>query len=208
MSSLVLKGHTFLHSGLCVPFANLKPEHIVVEDIIHHLSLINRWHGATSIPFSVLEHSLYCADLVASLPEHVSDISHEWRIKRYGLLMLLHDAEEYITGDIPSPLKDASPGIREVAKQVSRVVFKALGVKPANKEEGKVVHRIDMMARLGEAREFLPHSMYVALRMMAKSEGIKTPSPQYIPDVFQPDLELARRTFRVALATALEPEDE
>ncbi|HQP24038.1 MAG TPA: hypothetical protein PLP16_02645, partial [Smithellaceae bacterium] len=80
--------HTF--SGIAFDLLDPKPEMILVEDIVHSLSLINRFNGAAKFPYSVAQHSLYVAGLLP--PE----------LKLQGLL---HDAPEAYVGDMVSPLK-------------------------------------------------------------------------------------------------------
>lgn len=63
---------------------------ICIEDIAHHLSIENRWHGATKFPISVGYHSVLVAEFVR--PE----------IK---LEALLHDAAEAYYKDFANPWK-------------------------------------------------------------------------------------------------------
>lgn len=56
-----------------------------IEDIAHHLALINRYNGATRVPYSVAEHCVRLSG--AELPGD-------------PLAMLLHDAAEAYVGDI------------------------------------------------------------------------------------------------------------
>ncbi|RWI35495.1 hypothetical protein [Mesorhizobium sp.] len=85
-----------------------KPEEIYIEAIAHHLATKARWAGATQhrrfksrIFFAVAEHSVYVAD-------YVRDV-----LKRPDLELeaLLHDAPEYVIGDLIRPLK-YSPSFR------------------------------------------------------------------------------------------------
>jgi len=73
-------------------FDLLDPEPIMVciEDIAHHLSIENRWHGATKIPISVAYHSILVCE---RLPNE---------LKLEGLL---HDAEEAYYKDFANPWK-------------------------------------------------------------------------------------------------------
>lgn len=97
--------HTF--SGIAFDLLNPKPEMILLEDIIHSLSLINRFNGAAIFPYSVAQHSLYVASLLP--PE----------LKLHGLL---HDAPEAYAGDMVSPLKKIMPAYKEVEATIARVV--------------------------------------------------------------------------------------
>lgn len=97
--------HTF--SGIAFDLINPKPEMILLEDIIHSLTLINRFNGAAIFPYSVAQHSLYVASLLP--PE----------LKLHGLL---HDAAEAYVGDMVSPLKKIMSEYKEVEAVISRVV--------------------------------------------------------------------------------------
>lgn len=70
------------------------PKKIKIEDIAHHLSLINRFRGATKVPYSVAEHCTRMADgtLMGILPGH-------------PLVNLLHDSAEAYLQDMIRPMK-------------------------------------------------------------------------------------------------------
>jgi hypothetical protein len=70
---------------------------VTIEDIAHHLSLINRFTGATSRPYSVAEHSLLCCDIAARAG--ASPIVQ--------MAALMHDAHEAYVTDLSSPAKVA-----------------------------------------------------------------------------------------------------
>jgi hypothetical protein len=72
---------------------------IEIEDIAHGLARVARWNGQTSGPyiFSVAQHSL----LVETLAHlRAPGLDHGGR-----LTVLLHDAPEYVIGDMISPFK-------------------------------------------------------------------------------------------------------
>lgn len=74
---------------------------IEIEDIAHGLARVARWNGQTvgEHAFSVAQHSVVVEEIVA----HVQpDIEPRWR-----LAALLHDASEYVIGDMISPFKAA-----------------------------------------------------------------------------------------------------
>ena len=76
-----------------------RPRDIDLRDIAHGLARVARWNGQTSGPFifSVAQHSL----LVEALLRHIApDAGSAER-----LVALLHDAPEYVVGDLISPLK-------------------------------------------------------------------------------------------------------
>jgi hypothetical protein len=73
---------------------------VTIDDIAHHLAIINRFTGATSRPYSVAEHSLLCADIAARIG--VSPIVQ--------MAALMHDAHEAYVSDLSSPAKTAIDG--------------------------------------------------------------------------------------------------
>lgn len=74
---------------------------IEIEDIAHGLAFVARWNGQTAgdWPFSVAEHSVLVEDLFARMNPGVP--------VRWRLAALLHDAPEYVIGDMISPVKTA-----------------------------------------------------------------------------------------------------
>jgi len=92
-------------SGRRLDLLDPTPLDIEIEDIAHGLAFVARWNGQTvgDWPYSVAEHSLLVEALFARMnPAH----SAKWR-----LAALLHDAPEYVIGDMISPVKAAvGPG--------------------------------------------------------------------------------------------------
>jgi len=72
-----------------------KPADVDIEDIAHALSNQCRFSGHTRVHYSVAEHSVRVARLLASL-------NHGPFTQMWGLL---HDASEAYLVDLPSPLK-------------------------------------------------------------------------------------------------------
>ena len=78
---------------------------IEIEDIAHGLAFVARWNGQTvgDWPYSVAEHSLLVEEIYVRLNPKAPA---KWR-----LAALLHDAPEYVIGDMISPVKAAvGPG--------------------------------------------------------------------------------------------------
>lgn len=77
------------------------PADIEIEDIAHGLARVARWNGQTlgSHAFSVAQHVLVVEDIAAAR-------NPDWD-RRWRLAALLHDAPEYVVGDLISPFKTA-----------------------------------------------------------------------------------------------------
>ena len=88
-------------SGRRLDLLDPSPLDVEVEDIAHGLSRVARWNGQTrgDWAFSVDQHSLLVEDL---LPRLRPDPPPAWR-----LAALLHDAPEYVIGDLITPFKAA-----------------------------------------------------------------------------------------------------
>ncbi|WP_439495856.1 YfbR-like 5'-deoxynucleotidase [Bosea sp. (in: a-proteobacteria)] len=86
-------------SGRRLDLLDPSPLDIEIEDIAHGLARVARWNGQTrgEHSFSVAQHCL----LVEAIAGHLNpDWSKPWR-----LMALLHDAPEYVIGDMISPFK-------------------------------------------------------------------------------------------------------
>jgi len=86
-------------SGRRLDLLDPSPLDIEIEDIAHGLARVARWNGQTQGPhiFSVAQHSLLVEKIGGALNAR---ISNEER-----LFLLLHDAPEYVIGDMISPFK-------------------------------------------------------------------------------------------------------
>lgn len=96
-------------SGRRLDLLDPSPLDVEIEDIAHGLARVARWNGQTTGPciFSVAQHSTLVETLAARLAPGLT------RAER--LTMLLHDAPEYVVGDLISPFKAVLGGdYREV----------------------------------------------------------------------------------------------
>ena len=88
-------------SGRRLDLLDPTPVDIEIEDIAHGLAFVARWNGQTrgDWPYSVAEHSLLVEEIFGRL-DPAAPV--KWR-----LAALLHDAPEYVIGDMISPVKVA-----------------------------------------------------------------------------------------------------
>jgi hypothetical protein len=88
-------------SGRRLDLLDPSPLDIEIEDIAHGLARVARWNGQTSgdYTFSVAEHSLLVEEIAGDIDGSLS--------REYRLAALLHDAPEYVIGDLISPFKAA-----------------------------------------------------------------------------------------------------
>lgn len=88
-------------SGRRLDLLEPSPFDIEIEDIAHGLARVARWNGQTvgEHAFSVAQHSVIVEELAAHIQP---GLEPRWR-----LAALLHDASEYVIGDMISPFKAA-----------------------------------------------------------------------------------------------------
>jgi 5'-deoxynucleotidase YfbR-like HD superfamily hydrolase len=91
-------------SGRRLDILDPSPLDIELSDIAHGLARVARWNGQTlgDFPFSVAQHSILVLEIFRSLYPEAS--------AREQLYAVLHDAPEYVMGDIISPFKAAMGG--------------------------------------------------------------------------------------------------
>jgi 5'-deoxynucleotidase YfbR-like HD superfamily hydrolase len=88
-------------SGRRLDLLDPTPVDIEIQDIAHGLAFVARWNGQTKgdWPYSVAEHSLLVEDIFTRSLKRPDP--------RWQMAALLHDAPEYVIGDMISPVKAA-----------------------------------------------------------------------------------------------------
>ncbi len=110
-------------SGRRLDLLDPTPVDIEIEDIAHGLAFVARWNGQTKgdFPYSVAEHSLLVEEIFGRM---MPDTPAKWR-----LAALLHDAPEYVIGDMISPVKAAvGPGYGALDDRLAAAVHIRFGL--------------------------------------------------------------------------------
>ena len=91
-------------SGRRLDLLDPSPLDVELVDIAHGLARVARWNGQTigDYPFSVAQHSVLVLELFRAVNPTAD--------ARALLYAVLHDAPEYVMGDIISPFKAAMGG--------------------------------------------------------------------------------------------------
>lgn len=91
-------------SGRRLDILDPSPLDVELSDIAHGLARVARWNGQTQgdFPFSVAQHSVLVLEIFQAICPGATP--------RDGLYALLHDAPEYVMGDIISPFKTVMGG--------------------------------------------------------------------------------------------------
>jgi 5'-deoxynucleotidase YfbR-like HD superfamily hydrolase len=131
---------------------HLRLSEVDINDIAHSLSLRPRFAGH-SCTYNVADHSIRVAEL---LPQP---------LKIYGLL---HDAAEYLMGDVPSPMKpfyyikktkyngdDEYIPYSTVEKEVLGTIHASLDLDPPDEAAVKAIKVCDVILLVTEARDLM-----------------------------------------------------
>jgi len=166
-------------SGRRLNLLDPSPLDIEIEDIAHGLARVARWNGQTvgRHSFSVAQHSLLVHDVcVAFRP----GLPAKWR-----MAALLHDAPEYVVGDLISPFK-AAVGIDYKAFELK--LLAAIHIRyglPAELPQAisKLIKRADTAAAYMEATQLAGFSEAEGKLYFGAPRGLKpiilTPRPTF-----------------------------
>lgn len=113
-------------SGRRLDLLDPTPVDIEIEDIAHGLAFVARWNGQTKgdFPYSVAEHSLLVETLFTRMNPKAP--------VKWQLAALLHDAPEYVIGDMISPVKAAvGPDYEKLDKRLAAAIHIRFGLPHA-----------------------------------------------------------------------------
>ena len=155
-------------SGRRLDLLDPSPLDIEIEDIAHGLARVARWNGQTSgdHTFSVVEHSLLVEAIVGDLDQAFP--------RELRLAALLHDAPEYVVGDLISPFKAAlSIDYRAFEAKLLAAIYIRFGLPPELPDEAtKLIKRADKIAAYYEATGLAGFSREEARRFFGQPRGL------------------------------------
>jgi 5'-deoxynucleotidase YfbR-like HD superfamily hydrolase len=154
-------------SGRRLDLLDPSPLDVEIGDIAHGLARVARWNGQTSgdHAFSVAQHSLVVEDIFRRLnaitPEEC-------------LMALLHDAPEYVIGDMISPFKSVvGGGYKAVEKRLEAAIHLRFGLPPHPSRELKDrIKKADTIAAYFEASQLAGFSTAEAQQFFGQPRGI------------------------------------
>lgn len=132
LTSTIPRAWQRMLSGRRLDLLDPSPLDIEIEDIAHGIARVARWNGQTSGPhiFSVAQHTL----LVEAIAHNARSLDDRLR-----LAILLHDAPEYVIGDMISPFKAIiGDAYNAVERGLTRAVHLRFGL-PADLPEEFIV---------------------------------------------------------------------
>jgi 5'-deoxynucleotidase YfbR-like HD superfamily hydrolase len=155
-------------SGRRLDLLDPSPLDIEIEDIAHGLARVARWNGQTrgDHTFSVADHSLLVEAIATDLDSALS--------KEHALAALLHDAPEYVIGDLISPFKAAlSIDYRAFEAKLLAAIHLRFGLPVDVPEAGnRLIKRADKVAAYYEAIGLAGFSRDEARRFFGQPRGL------------------------------------
>ncbi|SNT22677.1 HD domain-containing protein [Tropicimonas sediminicola] len=183
-------------SGRRLDLLDPTPVDIEIEDIAHGLAFVARWNGQTKgdFAYSVAEHSLLVEEIFGRMQPGAAT---KWR-----LAALLHDAPEYVIGDMISPVKAAvGPNYGALDERLTAAIHLRFGLPaqiPATVK--KQIKKADKVSAWLEATQIAGFSVAESNRFFGK------PKPELIDGLtlhLRPPVEV-RRAFTLRHATLLQ----
>ncbi|MGX6647330.1 HD domain-containing protein [Maricaulaceae bacterium MS644] len=151
-------------SGRRLDLLDPSPFDVEIDDIAQGLARVARWNGQTmgDHAFSVAEHSVIVEALCAELEP---DWPAAWR-----LAALLHDAPEYVIGDMISPFKAAlGYDYKAFEARLEGAIHMRYGLPPDLPDEvHKTIKRADRLCAFFEATQIAGFSVEEARKFFGR----------------------------------------
>ena len=156
-------------SGRRLDLVDPSPLDIEVEDIAHGIARVARWNGQTAGPhaFSVAQHTL--------IVERIAEMKSPEIGAMGRLAVLLHDAPEYVIGDLISPFKAILGGdYKAIEARLLDAIHRRFGLPvPLPPKIVKAVKEADTIAAYFEATRLAGFGDAEAVRYFGRPSGIE-----------------------------------
>jgi 5'-deoxynucleotidase YfbR-like HD superfamily hydrolase len=155
-------------SGRRLDLLDPSPFDVEIEDIAHGLARVARWNGQTSGAhiFSVAQHTLLVEAVMCAQSPGID--------AQLRLVVLLHDAPEYVIGDMISPFKAVLGGdYKQVERRLLAAIHIRFGLTP--ELDAQIARRIkaaDRGAAYLEATELAGFAEAEAKRLFGRDPGL------------------------------------
>lgn len=164
-------------SGRRLDLLDPSPLDIEISDIAHGLARVARWNGQTSgeHAFSVAQHSLLVEALFNELAPQASADDQ--------LAALLHDAPEYVIGDMISPFKSVMGGsYKDCELRLQRAIHLRFSLPPEPAAAlRREIKRADQIAAYFEATLLAGFSTAEATEFFGRPRGFSAERFDFTP---------------------------
>ena len=164
-------------SGRRLDLLDPSPLDIEIEDIAHGLARVARWNGQTTGAhiFSVAQHTLLVEAVMRVASPRVDD--------RVRLAALLHDAPEYVIGDMISPFKSVMGGsYKDCELRLQRAIHLRFSLPPEPAAAlRRDIKRADQIAAYFEATLLAGFSTAEATEFFGRPRGFSAERFDFTP---------------------------
>jgi 5'-deoxynucleotidase YfbR-like HD superfamily hydrolase len=164
-------------SGRRLDLLDPSPLDIEVGDIAHGLARVARWNGQTSgpHPLSVAQHTLIVEEVAAIVAPEIGAAGR--------LAVMLHDAPEYVIGDLISPFKVLLGGdYVAVEQRLLGAIHRRFGLPvPLAEKLTARIKAADRIAAYFEAVQLAGFSEAEAARFFGRPSGIEPGRLDLVP---------------------------
>ncbi|TDK37624.1 HD family hydrolase [Rhizobium deserti] len=154
-------------SGRRLDLLDPSPLDVEIADIAHGLARVARWNGQTrgDHAFSVAQHCLVVEEVFRRCNESTPEALQ---------MTLLHDAPEYVIGDMISPFKSVvGGGYKAVEQRLEAAIHLRFSLPPhPNRELKALIKKADTVAAFFEATELAGFSVAEARKFFGQPRGI------------------------------------
>ena len=155
-------------SGRRLDLLDPSPLDIEIADIAHGLARVARWNGQTrgAHIFSVAQHTLLVEAVMRAQTPRID--------ARFRLAALLHDAPEYVIGDMISPFKAVLGGdYKAVEKRLLAAIHVRFGLPPELRSDiVRQIKKADQGAAYLEATALAGFAEAEAKRLFGRDPGL------------------------------------
>jgi 5'-deoxynucleotidase YfbR-like HD superfamily hydrolase len=159
-------------SGRRLDLVDPSPLDIEIEDIAHGLARVARWNGQTTgaHAFSVAQHTLIVERIAEKTAPEIGAMGR--------LAVLLHDAPEYVIGDMISPFKAILGGdYKVVENRLLHAIHRRFGLPvPLPPKLVTAIKAADTIAAYFEATRLAGFGDAEAVRYFGRPRGIEPSS--------------------------------
>ncbi len=156
-------------SGRRLDLADPSPFDIEITDIAHGLARVARWNGQThgDHAFSVAQHSVLVVEIAVLLAPAMPAADR--------MAALLHDAPEYVIGDMISPFKALVAGeYKAVEARLLAAIHLRFGLPAERRAElSRAIKAADKIAAFHEATRLAGFSSAEATSFFGRPRGIE-----------------------------------
>jgi 5'-nucleotidase len=187
-------------SGRRLDLLDPDPADIEIEDIAHGLARVARWNGQTFGPhaFSVAQHSL--------IVDEIAGGRHPDWPARWRLAALLHDAPEYVVGDLISPFKNAiGLDYKQLELRLLTAIYARFKLPPELPEAVRTeIKACDRIAAFYEATMLAGFAQEEAVAFFGNPSGLSEESREMLESLRPMPADAAQRAFLARFAWLIE----